>query len=158
MMTKAIQGLLTKVQESKGEEPKAASADDLKRAEEARFPTELIEFYRECEPTDCIEFKQRIWSIDNALVENQGAVPGCFLHPHGFIVFASNLSGDSYCIDTNVTTHEGHHPVVLFSHEMIEEDTPLERMQSLRLEVATSLEDFLMKFTNENLIDEPLYG
>jgi len=147
-----------KVEQTGGEKPKPASAEDLKRAEEAGFPSELIEFYRECEPADCIEIKQRIWSIDNALVENRDAVPGCALFPHGFIVFASNMCGDSYCIDTNVTTPEGHHPVVLFSHEMIEEDTPLSRMQFLRLEVAKSLEDFLVKFTSEALINEPLYG
>lgn len=157
-MNDAIQALVTKIQQTGSEKLQPASAEDLKRAEEAGLPLELIEFYRECNPEDCIELKQRIWSIDNALVENQGAVPGCFLATHGFIVFASNMSGDSYCIDTNVKTDEGLHPVVLFPHEMIEEDTPLSKMQSLRLEVARSLEDFLVKFTNENLIDEPSYG
>jgi hypothetical protein len=158
MLNNAIHALVTKVQQTGGKKPKPASAKDLKRAEEAGLPIELIEFYLECNPEDCIELKQHIWSIDNALVEHQGAVPGCFLAPRGFIVFASNMCGDSYCIDTNVTTDAGHHPVVLFSHEMIEEDTPLSKMQLLRLEVATSLEDFLLKFTKENLVDEPLYG
>ena len=157
-MKEAIQALVKKVQQTGGERPKPASAEDLQRAEEAGFPSELIAFYRECEPSDCIEIKQRIWSISNALVENRDAVPGCALFPHGFIVFASTLCGDSYCIDKNVRTPAGHHPVVLFSHEMIEEDTPPSRMQSLRLEVAKSLEDFLVKFTSESLIDEPLYG
>jgi hypothetical protein len=152
----AIRRLVTTVQQTTGEQPKPASAEELKRAEEAGLPADLIEFYRECNSDDCIELKQR-WSIDNALVENQGAVPGCYLSPHGFIVFASNLGGDSYCIDTNVTTDEGCHPVVLFSHEMIEQDTPVSKIQSLRLEVASSLQEFLVKFANEDLLDEPLY-
>jgi len=89
-------------------------------------------------------------------MENTDAVPGCALFPHGFIVFASNMCGDSYCVDTNVVTTEGNHPIVLFSHEMIEEDTPLPEIQALRLEVATSLEDFLRRFTDEMLVEEPL--
>jgi SMI1/KNR4 family protein SUKH-1 len=158
MLKDSIQALMTKVQRTRGEQPKPASSEELKRAGEAGFPGDLIELYRECNPDDCIELKQRIWSIDNALVENHRAVPGCYLFPHGFIVFASNLGGDSYCIDTNVTTEEGCHPVVLFSHEMIEEDTPVSKIQSLRLEVANSLQEFLVKFANEELVEEPLYG
>jgi hypothetical protein len=158
MLKDAIHTLLAKIQHAGGEEPKAASAAELKRAGEAGFPADLIEFYRECNPDDCIELKQRIWSIDNPLVEDQGAVPGCYLFPHGFIVFASNLGGDSYCIDTNVRTDENCHPVVLFSHEMIEEDTPVSGIQSLRLEVASSLQEFLVKFANEELVEDPLYA
>jgi hypothetical protein len=157
-MTAAIEALVRKLLQAGGEKPQPASSDDMKRAEQAGFPSELLEFYRECAPVSCIELKQRIWSIENAIVENQGAIPGCALFPHGFVVFASNLSGDSYCIDTNVTTSEGQHPVILFSHEMINEDAPLSEIQSLRLEVAKSLDDFLVKFTNEKLIDEPSYG
>lgn len=158
MISLPIQALMKKLQQSGDQIPGPASQEDLKRAEVVGFPPELIEFYRECDPTDCIELKQRIWSINNALIENQGAVPGCYLFPHGFIVFASNLGGDSYCLDTNVTTQHGLHPVVLFSHEMIDEDTPLAKILMLRLEVANSLEDFLVKFTNDELLDEPSYG
>jgi hypothetical protein len=158
MMKEAIKALLAKLQQQGSPQPKPASAEDLKRAEAARFPTELLDFYRQCNPADCIELQQRIWSIDNALVENKDAVPGCALSPHGFIVFASTLCGDAYCIDTNFTTSEGKHPVVLFSHEMIDEDAALSVIQSLRVQVATSLEDFLMKFTNETLSEEPSYG
>jgi hypothetical protein len=157
-MKEAIESLLAKLQEQGSVPPQPASAEDLQRAEAARFPAELLDFYRQCNPADYIELQQRIWSIDSALVENKDAVPGCALSPHGFIVFASTLCGDAYCIDTNVVTSEGKHPVVLFSHEMIEEDAELSDIQSLRVEVATSLEDFLTKFTAETLSEEPSYG
>ncbi|RJQ44631.1 MAG: hypothetical protein C4534_06190 [Gaiellales bacterium] len=124
----------------------------------AGFPDELVEFYTRCEPDDCIELKQRIWSIANALIENTDAVPGCALFPHGFIVFASNLCGDSYCIDTNIKSAQGEHPVVLFSHEMIWEETSLEEFLPLRLEVASSFEEFLSKFADGTLIEEPSCG
>jgi hypothetical protein len=69
--------------------PRRASEEDLRLAQTAGFPEELLDFYRACEPEDCIELKQRIWSIGLAIVENTDAVPGCALSPHGFIVFAS---------------------------------------------------------------------
>ncbi len=140
------------------QELRPASTEDLQRAEQAGFPTELLDFYCECEPSHFIKFEQRIWSIEKALAENRDYVPGCTLFPHGFIVFASNNCGDAYCIDTNVATPGGEHPVVIFPHDAIEEGAPLSTIQRFRLEVANSLEDFLVKFTNETLIDEPSYG
>lgn len=157
-MNKTIQALMKTVKRVGGGECRPASAEDLKRAKEAGFPSELIDFYRQCEPNGVIQLQQRIWSIENALVENTGVVPGCALSPHGFIVFASTICGDSYCIDTNVKTAEGQHPVVLFSHEVIGEDASLPDILPLRLEVAKSFEEFLVKFKDETLIDEPLFG
>ncbi len=157
-MKEAIHDLIVKLKEQGRPETRPASAESLRLAEEAGFPDELITFYRQCEPEHSIVLEQCIWSIEHALVENTDAVPCCALSPHGFIVFASTGCGDSYCIDINVTTPEGHHPVVLFSHEVIHEDTPPAEIRPLRVEVASSLEDFLRKFTNGTLSEEPAYG
>jgi hypothetical protein len=157
-MKAAIRDLMTKLTEQGSPVPGRASAGDLERAQAAGFPDELLDLYRECEPENCIELRQRIWSIENAIIENSNAVPGCALSPHGFIVFASTVYGDAYCIDSNLVTSAGHHPVVLFSHEMIGEDATLSEIQRLRLEVASSLEDFLRKFTIGTLNEEPSYG
>jgi SMI1 / KNR4 family (SUKH-1) len=171
MISEAVRLLMEKVQQiheveqskhqrvNPGSRVRPASAEDIQRAKDAGFPNELIELYRECEPVGYIELKQRLWSISKALVENHDAVPGYIVFPHGFVVFASNLFGDAYCIDKNVSNPEGNHPVVLFPQDVFdEENPPLSIVQPFRLEVATSLEDFLMKFTNETLIDEPFYG
>ncbi len=157
-MKNVIRDLVAELKERGSPLPRPATVEDLKRAQAASFPDELLDFYRQCEPQGCIELKQRIWSIESAIVENTDAVPGCALSPHGFIVFASTIYGDAYCIDTNVTTSEGHHPVVLFSHETIEENASLSDIQGVRLEVAPSLEAFLRHFTNGTLNEEPLYG
>jgi hypothetical protein len=157
-MSEATRLLVNRVRQATVATLAPASAESLARAKQAGFPTELLEFYGECEPDVCIELKQRIWSIDNALVEAQGAVPGCALFPHGFIVFGSTMSGDAYCIDNNVKSPDGQHPVVLFAHEMIGEDTSLSEIEGLRLEVANSFSDFLEKFVDGTLIDEPLFG
>ena len=153
-----INSLKAKLAELGRPDPRPASPGDLERAKDAGFPTELFDFYRQCEPDDYLEVKQRIWSIANALVENEDAVPGRALSPHGYIVFASTRCGDSYCMDTNVMTPDGHHPVVLFSHEMIEEGAPLAAILALRREVAVSLEDFLAQFTCGALAEEPSIG
>jgi hypothetical protein len=158
-MIDVVQALRAKLKERGQPDLKPASAKDLKDANVARFPEELVDFYRHWEPAKgCVELKQRIWSIKNAIVENADAVPGCALAPHGFIVFASTMCGDSYCIDTNVRGSDGHHPVVLFSHEVIEEDMPRADIMPYRKEVASSLKDFLSQFTNETLSEKPSYG
>jgi hypothetical protein len=157
-MKDAIHALTAELTKRGEPVPAPASAEDLERARAAGFPDDLIDLYRQFAPKRCIELKQRIWSIAEALVENMDAVPGCALSPHGFIVFASTVCGDAYCVDTNITTPVGHHPIVLFSHEVIEEDMPLSDILRFRVEVATSLKDFLEQFTNETLREEPSYG
>ena len=86
--------LMAKLKEQGSPVPGRASAEALERAQAAGFPDELLDLYRECEPENCIELKQRIWSIENAIIENSDAVPGCVLSPHGFIV----LTGASQCL------------------------------------------------------------
>ena len=135
-----------------------ANITDIDAAREAGFPIQLLDFYTEFEPEDCLEHKQRIWSIQNALVENHDAVPGCALFPHGYVVFASTLRGDAYCIDTNITDEAGRHPIVIYSHEVIDEDATLGLILKNRVEVAGSLEQFLEQFSNGTLNEEPSYG
>jgi hypothetical protein len=84
-------------------------------------------------------------------------VPGVALCPRRYFVFASNLSGDAYCIDGNLVTPEGHHPVVMFAHDSIGEDTEHEDILAARLQVASCLEEFLLSFATGALIDEPQY-
>lgn len=90
-MSDVIDILLQHLKRVGHDAPQPASPESLKEAEEAGFPPELLSFYARCEPDEFIELKQRIWSIENAIVENENAVPGCALSPHGYVVFASNL-------------------------------------------------------------------
>lgn len=157
-MKRECDALKAKLRELGYSVPAGASAKELKRAEKFSFPNELVEMYRQLNPVDSIELRQRIWSIDNAVIENTQAVPGCALSPHGFIVFASTLDGDAYCVDTNALTSAGHHPVTLFSHEMVGEDDGMEKISALRVEVADSLEDFLAQFMSGELSEEAALG
>ncbi len=80
------------------------------------------------------------------------------MFPHGFVVFASTQCGDSYCVDTNTRSDMGDHPITLFSHETVDEDTPLEKIMRCRVEVAPSFQAFLELFLSGDLSEEPNYG
>jgi hypothetical protein len=49
----------------------------------------------------------------------------------------------------------GRHPIVLFSHEDINESSDIEHVRASRIEVASSLDDFLRKFSLRTLRDVP---
>jgi hypothetical protein len=137
-----------------------AKGTDLKRAEKAGFPRELLAFYRKYEPApedDYIELCQRIFCIRGSLRENRECMPGVGLFPHGYVVFAGTSCGDAYCFDTNVKGKRALHPIVLFGHEVIDKSTDLEYIQASRVEVASSLDDFLRKFSLGKLAEEPRY-
>lgn len=157
-MEDLITELKARVAERGSQNHRPAAPDDLRRAKESGFPDELLDFYAKCEPASSFELGLRIWSIDDAIVENTGAVPGLALSPHGYIVFASTFCGDAYCIDTNTASEDGLHPVLLFSHESIDEDATKEEIEAQRKVVATSFEDFLRKFLDDAVSEEPNYG
>jgi hypothetical protein len=108
-----------------------ATEEDLEQGRQFGFPSVLLDLYRENAPDAThgrIELwksrpasGQRIWSVQSAITENRDYVPGTELFPLGYVVFASNMFGDAYCIDTVHIGQSGDLPVVLFPHDMIEE-------------------------------------
>ena len=159
VVPRGVKALLTALEVS-GEEAgtlRPARPEDLERAEKAGLPRELLDLYRDYEPDGYVELSQRLWCAVHAVLENQDAVPGIGLFPHGYVVFASTLDGDAYCIDTNLTNERGEHPVVLFGHEAINEDTELSYIQASRVEVASSLDEFLVKFAAGTLSEDVVY-
>jgi hypothetical protein len=137
-----------------------AKSKDLDRARKAGFPRELIAFYSKYEPHPAdryIELDQRLYSITVALRENRASIPGEFVFPHGYVVFAGTTSGDGYCMDTNVRSKGGKHPIVLFAHDNFERFSDLPFIQASRVEVASSLDNFLLKFSTGQLSEEGKY-
>ena len=126
----------------------------------------MVEFYRDFEPEGwCVQLgseepeqtERLIFCVAAALEATFYEASGVALFPLGYVTFGANGSGDVYCIDTNVSAAEGRHPITLFALETIHEDTDVSYIKQSRLEVASSLEDFLTKFTTGDLIDTPLY-
>lgn len=138
-----------------------AKPSDLKRAERAGFPRDLVRFYKRYEPdpnSGYIELKQRIYCIARALRENLETLPGAGLYAEGFVVFAGTTSGDVYCFDTNVETERGLNPIILFGRNLMDESPDLVYIWYSRVEVASSLDDFLLKFSAGELSEEAQYG
>jgi len=96
--------------------------------------------------------------VRRAIEENSIYVPGDSLFPLGYVVFASNMFGDAYCIDTVHTNSPGEDLIVLFPHDVFEDNTSLEDTEKYRLPAATSLEDFLRQFARRTLILKPKYA
>jgi hypothetical protein len=139
-----------------------ATPADLEALEGLKVPPEIVSFYRRFEPQEYVELGEvRLWPIGDILRENTNYVPGCDLIPHGYIVFASNLFGDSYCFDINQMNESGQAPVVLMAHDEpwseFDADYIAEYIEEARLKVADNLEDFLQKFQAETLETDPSY-
>jgi hypothetical protein len=160
-MYTVIEELKEELKKADGGKLRPADEVDIEEIRKFGFPQVLISFYRESAPDPIdgrIELDQRIWSIKNAVIENRDYVPGADLFPLGFVVFASNKFGDAYCMDTVNVDASGEYPVMLFPHDVIEEGFSLKDVERYRLQVASNLQDFLVKFTKRTLINEPKYS
>jgi len=170
MRTTVIQSLQQALKQAGEQQLRPARARSLELAVQSGLPAELIEFYRENEPQSddfigCVglgsdqpdEPERILFTLARTLEDTFYEPPGSALFPLGYVTFAGTGSGDVYCLDTNVTTSSGGHPVTLFALETIHEDTDPGYIHESRLVVADSLEDFLVKFVDGSLEDMPLY-
>lgn len=160
MIDDAVKELRAEVEKAGGGTLEPAIADDLELATSAGFPKVMIDFYREgaADATSgMIELDQRIWSVQNAVAENKDYVPGAYLFLLGYVVFASNKFGDAYCLDTVHPDAAGEYPIVLFPHDVIDEDASLEDVEKYRLVVAGNLEDFVRQFARRTLMTTAKY-
>src|SRR5690348_10374113 len=67
-----------------------------------RLPAPVRDFYRQYAPKACAEDQVRLWPIKDIIFENKSLVPGIYVCPLGYVVFATTHCGDAYCFDTNV--------------------------------------------------------
>ncbi len=168
MINDAIEELRQELEKADGGRLIPATEEDMEAAGQFGFPNVLLDFYRENAP-DVADGRvelwksrpasgQRIWSVQNAITENRDYVPGTELFPLGYVVFASNMFGDAYCVDTVHVGQSGDLPIVLFPHDEFAESTSLEDADRYRLQVAASLEEFLQQFARRTLIEPPKYS
>lgn len=121
-------------------------------------PQEAIRFYREAEPTRCVEIaKIRLWPIKDVIEENTDYVPGCYVRPHGYVVFSTTIYGDTYCFDLNSSNSAPSTPIVLLSHEIFDETTTKEDVIKVAKKIAPDLSAFLNGFAAGELDMEPIY-
>ena len=130
-----------------------ASAEDLSALRTLGLPESVMTFFGRYAPEDCAEGKVRLWPIAHILEENRDYVPGVYIAPLGYIVFASTMCGDAYCFNLNDLSEQGEPAIVLISHEMVPEDITVEEVARVAKPIAKTLYEFLDRFTR-NEIDE----
>jgi hypothetical protein len=130
---------------------------DLAELRTLRLPNPILDFYAKYEPSQCVEGQVRLWPITDILRENRDLIPGAYIAPLGYVVFATTFGGDAYCFDINSISLQGEPRIILISHEMVRKDITLERAQQLAKPVAGNLAEFLEKFARNALDEECIY-
>jgi hypothetical protein len=124
-----------------------ASEAEITRLQSLNVPEDAVSFFREAEPAEHAEIEGvRLLPISTVIDENTRYVPGAYIRPHGYIVFATTLYGDTYCFDLNNAVSRETAPIVLISHEMVAEDTSKDELRSLAKPIAADLETFLAAY------------
>ena len=128
---------------------KSASNSGIAYLNKTEYPNSVKTFYEFCEPISCIECNDiRLCNIKELEIENTQATPGSTLFPFGYRVIATTLYGDVLVINSN----EENGPVYIACHDEIEEGANEEEIKNKIIEIASSFEDFLDKFTNKEIL------
>ncbi|MEX2168466.1 MAG: SMI1/KNR4 family protein [Pirellulales bacterium] len=135
----------------------AASPGDLSALRALGVSKPILDFYAAHEPSECAEGQVRLWPITAILQENSDLVPGAYIAPLGYIVFATTFCGDTYCFDHNRQDENGEPRVVLFSHEVVGEDITAEEAFQLAKPISTNLHEFLQQFARDEIDEECIY-
>lgn len=149
--------VLETISEECGVAFRAASSADLEKLRQLSLPESVVDFYAAHEPAEVVEGQVRLWPIAHILEENRGLIPGVYMCPHGFVVFATTYCGDAYCFDVSKVRSTGP-GIVLVSHDMISEATTPEEMAGLAKPVSGNLLQFLESFVRDELDEDCLYG
>lgn len=146
-----FQPLIKQIEKVTGIAFHPADEEELLTLQEIGFPEIILDFYAKYAPDDYTEGKIRLWTIDDIFAENTELLPGCYISPHGYFVFASTEHGDSYCFDMNNLNEQGYPRIVLLSHEIVDENITADEIHQIAKPVAQNLLVFLEKFLNNKL-------
>ena len=151
------QKLVDLIAKQTGTKFRAASKSDLAALRALRLPDSILNFFARHEPSGCAEGQVRLWPIAGMLEENRGLIPGAYVAPLGYVVFATTFCGDAYCFDLNVVNQENEPQIVLISHEVVRKDITAEEAKRLAKPVAKNLYEFLEKFESVELDEDCIY-
>jgi hypothetical protein len=151
-------GLLEDIIEKSGISFRPAPGSSVDQLGAIGVPEDALAFYRTSEPSKCAEIDGvRLWPISEILSENKDYVPGCYIHPFGYVVFSTTLFGDAFCFDTNTSASKATAPVVLIAHDLDWEEMKHKDIAKLAKRTATSFQYFLEAYASGTLDIEPLY-
>src|SRR5262245_12699408 len=106
--------IIDEIVRNTGVQFRAATPKEVETLRSLGMPAEAIGFYRSYLPTRNVEIARvRLWKLNELFVENSDdAVPGCYVVPCGYTIFASNDCGDAYCFDRALASSDTA-PIVL---------------------------------------------
>lgn len=149
--------LVNRIAAQTGTTFRAASKQDLDALRALRLPEPVVSFYAQYEPSGCAEGQARLWPVSDILQENRDLIPGAYVAPLGYVVFATTYCGDAYCFDTNVADAKREPRIVLISHEVVEKGITAERARLCAKPVAKNLYEFLELLVASKLDEECVY-
>ncbi len=124
-----------------------ATEESIRHLQDLGVPEEAIAFYRDAEPAKCAEIQRiRLWPIAQVVEENSDYIPGCYAQQYGYVVFSTTIYGDTYCFDLKSATSAKSAPIVLLSHETIDETTTEQEIRASAKAIALDLQTFLTSF------------
>ena len=151
--------LLDEIRQKAKVDFRPASEVDIEALRALGVPSDVLAFYRDCEPAQTAEIGEvRLRPITDILEENRDYVPGAYSQPCGYVVFATTLYGDAFCFDTREASGTTA-PVVLIAHDLEPENGEMKREDLARLAkpIAISFSEFLQGFASETLDIRPIY-
>ena len=151
--------VLDRITAQTGTEFRPASDADLAALRGLGVPDSVLSFFARHEPSGCAEGQSRLWPIEYVLRENRDLIPGVYVAPLGYVVFATTYCGDAYCFDVKAVGPDGEPRVVLISHEATAVRKGMTAADATRLAkpVAENLLDFLEKLERSELDEDCVY-
>lgn len=150
--------LIADIEAHTGGRFRRAETEALDQLRSFNLPASVVSFFRDFEPTECIEGQVRLWPISEMLRENRDYVPGADVSPHGYIVFATTICGDTYCFDLNVIDENGEPRIVLISHDEDFEGMSSDQITGLAKPIAPNLAAFLEMYLFDKIDEDCIYS
>jgi hypothetical protein len=129
-----------------------ANPGDIDYLEGLLYPENVVDFYREAEPSTWVEIDGAILnSVADIWGENDDALPGDVVVQYGFLNIGNTASGDTFCIDLNTKGKDDEPNIVLVSHQLVREGQSHREVRESILPVARSFREFLHKLAESQL-------
>jgi hypothetical protein len=136
--------LLEHLKAEAGAELKPASAEELEQLKAKNVSQAVIDYFERLNISaelDGVYFCDAV----NALDLMESIDPNCEIWPHGYIGFAGDFEGRTYCFDQNELNADGEPTIIRFDYPF--GDTPSQPdLRTSAIRISNSLEGFVKRF------------
>jgi hypothetical protein len=129
----------------------SAAPDDLDWLKKQQIPDSVVRFFAQAEPKAEVEIEGiRLVPIAKMKDYNTQHVPGIATSRYGYIVFASTVGGDVYCINVNELDAETQPSVYIVNHDRVHQTASLDEVKANSYKVARSFRAFIQRLASSN--------